>query len=993
MNTTLRSALIGCASLMVLGAATTPSQAEQQVFKFFVNKAPPGGTGSGSSFVGPGCDKNSGGLPGCGTFNTTSSAAGAMSEASSIGIGTQGHAVVSTLNDAFDGYGELQGGTTGGGGSPNAPTVSYGGLTVTRQVETTLGNPDSDNPLGTTIISAPFTAAGVPNAERSIETFTNNTATTIDTVVSYSNNLGSDSNTKFVTIGANNTFVASQQLTVGNLSSTSDPTITQVLGNNAYTASNVTAYVADGDDNPVYAYHLVVAPGQTVILATFVILTGDINRGDGVDANSNGIEDAVESDIALGDTLAQLILNNPNLFLSDLTALQLSEIINFNLCTTIDTSQASFDETSCAAQANPMEFNGGTLKPTTTTTFNQAVTVDATNGFVDNTNGDITFNGIISGPGGLTFEGTHTTFLNNTEAYTGPTILTGGKLEIDGSIATSALTVNGGTLQGTGTVGTTVVNSGGTISPGTAATPNATLTVTGNLTLNTGSTYAASVSSAGHDLIAVSGTAALHGTVAATAGANTFSIGQSITILTAGTVTGTFSGITSSGFNAAMRPTLAYTGTTVSLVLAPNALVPTLGAGTTLNELRVAGAVDFAVAHDNALAFGPLYALTGSGQQVALDGLSGEIHAEFAQSGFAMGNAFVNMMLNPYLDARGGVAGASGPSLAYAPLATDGSQVSLSLSRGGRRIAPGTRLLDNAGNNDGGPANPLPASASGGPVGVWVAGFGERDSALGGGPVGSHQVGSNEIGVAGGIDLRPSDNTVFGLAAAFGHTGSSIADLMSNSKANVTQGGAYGATRFDSLYLSAAFSYSSYDVKTARTLILGGTNRYAASFTASGYGGRVELGDQMWQSGTSTVSPYVSVNVQTFDAPAYSEATLAGSSAFATTTAAQTSTDVASELGFKIDTSTGTSNSTVLHATLAWAHDFTPSRHSTIAFSSFAGSSFIVNGAPEPADAALVGIGLNTRLFHGLSLGLLIDGKFAGDGTSIGGSAALSYRW
>src|ERR1700712_2643976 len=62
LHKNLRGALCGCASLLVLGLATTPTQAEQQVFRFFVNKPPPGHTGSGSSFFGPGCDKESGGL-------------------------------------------------------------------------------------------------------------------------------------------------------------------------------------------------------------------------------------------------------------------------------------------------------------------------------------------------------------------------------------------------------------------------------------------------------------------------------------------------------------------------------------------------------------------------------------------------------------------------------------------------------------------------------------------------------------------------------------------------------------------------------------------------------------------------------------------------------------------------------------------------------------------------------------------------------------------
>ncbi len=75
------------------------------------------------------------------------------------------------------------------------------------------------------------------------------------------------------------------------------------------------------------------------------------------------------------------------------------------------------------------------------------------------------------GAGGLTKAGNGIMVLSNANnAYTGPTKVTGGKLLINGSIATSSLTSvsAGGTLGGNGTVGSLRLE-GGSIEPGTSA--------------------------------------------------------------------------------------------------------------------------------------------------------------------------------------------------------------------------------------------------------------------------------------------------------------------------------------------------------------------------------------------------------------------------------------------------------------------------------------------------------------------------------------------
>jgi len=78
-----------------------------------------------------------------------------------------------------------------------------------------------------------------------------------------------------------------------------------------------------------------------------------------------------------------------------------------------------------------------------------------------------TFAGAISGAGSLTKSGVGNLVLSGSNSYTGPTSISAGRLSVNGSLASSAVTVSGGTLGGTGTLaGTVAVQAGGRVSPG-----------------------------------------------------------------------------------------------------------------------------------------------------------------------------------------------------------------------------------------------------------------------------------------------------------------------------------------------------------------------------------------------------------------------------------------------------------------------------------------------------------------------------------------------
>jgi uncharacterized protein (TIGR03382 family) len=277
------------------------------------------------------------------TFNTTSSASGAISEASythAVAATTvAGATTSSTLNDLADGYGEVlvrDGVSLGdavdtrpGTGDPAFTPYANNGA-ATMELEECVGDTASPVCSMRQAIFAPQTIGNltvyrkvyVPTNDNFIRwvTFvTNNAAEERVVTLSAGNNLGSDSNTKIVTSSGDRGGTLSPLTSTATLwvvtmqdysgTTSSDPRVGHVL--QGPTSRVRLAYVkfTDGDDNPYWSYMFALAPGETRAILSFAV--GSPSKWEAA---------------AQASRLTYL----PATALQGLTAAELDEIVNFD---------------------------------------------------------------------------------------------------------------------------------------------------------------------------------------------------------------------------------------------------------------------------------------------------------------------------------------------------------------------------------------------------------------------------------------------------------------------------------------------------------------------------------------------------------------------------------------------------------------------------------------------------------------------------------------
>jgi len=502
--------------------------------------------------------------------------------------------------------------------------------------------------------------------------------------------------------------------------------------------------------------------------------------------------------------------------------------------------------------------------------------------------------------------------------------------------------------------------------------------VTGNLAFQSGALYLVQLNPTTSTLAVVNGTASLNGSAGAAFLAGNY-VAKQYTILTAaGGVSGTFGSFDTLGVPTGFQTSLSYDAHDVFLNLD---LVLAKYAGLNVNQQNAANAL---VNFFNTT--GGIPAVFGTLTPGGLTQASGELATGSQQTTFNAMNLFLGLLTDPFVAGRGaGVAPPTGASQfaeendAASAYAANGKARSNSEREAYAAVYRKASIRDNY--------DPRWS--------VWAAGYGGSQTTDGNTALGSNNTRSSIGGVAVGADYRFSPYTIAGFALAGGGTNFSVNGLGSG-RSDLFQAGAFVRHTAGPAYLSAALAYGWQNVTTDRTVTIAGTDLLHANFNANTWSGRVEGGYRFvtpWMGGVG-ITPYAAGQFTTFDLPAYAEQALAGANTFARTSGAKSVTDTRSELGIRTDKSFAMTNGILtLRGRAAWAHDFNPDRNIGATFQTLPGASFVVNGAMQASDSALVTASAEMKWLNGFSLAATFEGAFSNVTSSYAGKGVARYTW
>lgn len=523
--------------------------------------------------------------------------------------------------------------------------------------------------------------------------------------------------------------------------------------------------------------------------------------------------------------------------------------------------------------------------------------------------------------------------------FAGPTDILAGKFVVNGSLASSAVTVQSGArLGGSGTIGATAIAAGGIIAPGNSI---GTLTINGAYTQAAGATYQVEVDpgTVTSDLIKVNGTATLApgaGLSVVNYTASPYVAGQRYTILTSTGLTGDY------GADVVLSPFLSLRNSTD----ATNAYLSVIQTGTaggiggTGNEIETGKAVD-SLPTGNAVQNGLYNQPSIDAARRTLNQLSGEIHAS-AKTALIEESRLLRSAVNDRLRSVFGSVGAATLNYGYTA-----------------DLAPSAK----------GPM-PLPQTER---FAVWGQGYGSWGRSAGDGNAATLKRSTG--GFLLGADAAAFDNLRFGIVAGYSRTNFDIDNRVSSGESDNYHLGLYGGGQWGALALRAGASYSWHDVETRRSVtsaFLGSAPR--ANFDAATAQIFGELGYRI-DLGRVAFEPFAGLAYVHFDSDGFNE-----TGAMTALQGWGNSSGIGySTLGLRASTDLDLQGMALkLRGGLAWRHAFGDTDPKTTM--AFAGSSaFTIAGLPIARDSALVEAGLDVGIGRGATLGVSYTGQLAED--------------
>src|SRR3984893_15803523 len=585
-----------------------------------------------------------------------------------------------------------------------------------------------------------------------------------------------------------------------------------------------------------------------------------------------------------------------------------------------------------------------------------------------------TFNGTISGTGGVVQFGTGKTILTAASTYSGPTYVLGGTLSVNGSIASSRVFVNfGGTLGGNGVVGPTTILTGGTLSPGNSV---GTLTVNGNLVFAAASLYMVELQGNTADRTNASGSATLAGTV------GVVNLGgvpaHSYTLLSAAAGrAGSFDSLPALNLPAFITANLAYTPTAVDLILTSSI---GLIAGLTRNQSAVAAALDTSF-NSGGGTLPALFGLAHSQLPAALDMLSGEGVSGAQETAFGAAGMFTSMMMDQVAFWRNGetidVNGVTfaGEPLSYAPSKkskTDHPAFKALLTKEPPMLQPRWR--------------------------AWLTGF-DGSAKLGGeAGIGSATLSHDTGGLAGGLDYQFTPDVLVGFAMGGSSSNFAVRDRITSGHLEGAHLGGYGVKTWGPLYAAGTLAFSTFRNSETRSIVgIGPTETATGSFGSNLLSGRVEVGSKQafnWFA----VTPFAAVQFAELWQNGFTERNAVPPGAAGPLGLSYGRTSVPSLptfVGAELNTRIGFANGIVLspYARASWVHEFEPNRTINASFIALPGAAFTVDGPRAASDAVRIDAGSKLALRPNAWLFASFDGEYSARGQSYAGKGGARVTW